>query len=58
MNKHRRELAEVDVYARDIFEDATDLSARDLESLEEIIARDYELDERSPFLGALIGGIA
>jgi hypothetical protein len=44
----------VDVYARDNFED---LTVRELESLEQVIARDYDLAERSPFFGALIGGI-
>ena len=48
-NKRRRELAEVDVYTRDNFEDTADLTARDLESLE------YDIAERGFPIGAISG---
>jgi len=44
-----RELAEVDVYSRDNFEDTADLAARDLESLE------YDIAERGLPFGAISG---
>jgi len=44
-----RELAEVDVYSRDNFEDTADLAARDLESPE------YEIAERGLPFGAISG---